>query len=104
MGKLVTVGVPLAGVFGAFLVMGVLASMMAGPVTAVNGSGVVGATVDDKYAGLTDKEVQRVKIAKEYCDNNPAITSVQSETAGQLAYQRCLEQEQVRIDNYRATN
>lgn len=73
---------------GIFLALVAVAALTV-PATAVDGPGVVGASVDDKYAGLTQAQVTHVKIWKEMCDKRAENASYTSETLGQVQAAKC---------------
>ena len=103
MGKLKTVGV-IAGILVAVYLGVTFAFAISHPVTAVDGPGVVAASVDDKYAGLTQKQVTHVKIWKEMCDKRAENASYTSETLGQVQAAKCEKGEASGIEGYRAEN
>lgn len=56
-----------------------------------------------KWSGLTEKEIQEVKMAKESCDAWAAVEGVYSETRGDMYTKQCEAQEKERIDKLRAS-
>lgn len=86
-------------VIGAIVVLAGFSVMVAMAASDVEAPGTPAAT---KYDGLTDDQIERVKIVRETCDSNAYLYSSGSETLTNKRLEACVEQEQTLIEKYRS--
>jgi len=94
MGTAKKVGIGIAVVIGVLVILGIVGSTMIEPAL----------TAPSKYEGLTEQEIERVKIVYEQCETSAYLAGAGSDTRIQQGLERCADLEAKLIAKYRAEN
>lgn len=88
MGKLKIIGIGIGSIIGIIIVIAIVSSVSEAM----------------QYSGLTDKQIQTVKIIKETCESNAGLAGLTSQTVGDMYQKQCDEVVAQKIAEYRTIN